>query len=440
MKTVAKFAGLIVFGALAVTGCAKKHFTSWSYIEDPEVTFQLKNFVAEKMAQANSATNEPAPGFAAYFAAAQKGDWLAVSNEFNDFANHAPQYQHSGTDDTRLRGTSWDAVVEIWGAMDAFAGGGQKYSALYANNIIESIPSGSIYFGGTDAGRFLITAMQKSQVDGDPFFTLTQNALADGSYLDYLRSMYGDKIYIPTAKELQQCYKDYTDDALKRQQNHQLKRGENIKIGPDGNPQVSGAVAVMTINGLLAKIIFDKNANQDFYIQQSFPLDWMYPYLEPHGQIFKLDREPLTVLSVQMVQDDHDYWKKTISPMIGNWLNEDTTVAKVTAFDEKVFHKHDFSGFTGDRHFFENEFAYWSFSKDRLSIAELYTWRMNHATGSEETDLMAQAADFAFRQALALCPYSPEVIARYEEFLKGQGRRADAALVDKMAKQLRRRT
>jgi len=35
----------------------------------------------------------------------------------------------------------------------------------------------------------------------------------------------------------------------------------------------------MTINGLLAKIIFDKNPNREFYIEESFPLDWMYPYL-----------------------------------------------------------------------------------------------------------------------------------------------------------------
>ena len=61
----------------------------------------------------------------------------------------------------------------------------------YANDIIASIPPGSIYFGGTDPGRFLITAMEKSQVNADPFFLLTQNALADGNYLDYLRSMYG---------------------------------------------------------------------------------------------------------------------------------------------------------------------------------------------------------------------------------------------------------
>ena len=42
---------------------------------------------------------------------------------------------------------------------------------------------------------------------------------------------------------------------------------------------------------------------------------------------------------------------------------------------------------------------------------------------------MEQAADFAFRQALALCPYSPEAIFRYVQFLLSQNRRKDAVLV-----------
>ena len=48
----------------------------------------------------------------------------------------------------------------------------------------------------------------------------------------------------------------------------------------------------MAINGLLAKIMFDKNPDREFYIEESFPLDWMYPYLEPHGLIFKINRQP----------------------------------------------------------------------------------------------------------------------------------------------------
>jgi hypothetical protein len=440
MKIRGKSAGLIILGlGLIAAGCAKKRFTSWEHVENPAIKTQFKSFVAEKEAQADSATNDPAPGFAPFFAAAKSGDCLAVRAAFSDFARHAPQYQHSGTNDSRLSGTIWQSVLEIDGAFEVLQNLGDKYFALYGNDVIQSIPPGSIYFGGDDNGRFVITAMQKSQMNGDPFFTLTQNALADGTYLDYLRATYGDKIYIPTPGELQDCYQEYRDDAKQRLASHQLKSGENIKIGPDGRVAVSGWRAVMTINGLLAKIVFDKNPRQDFYLQQSFPLDWTYPYLEPHGLIFKLDREPPPELSDDVVQADHDFWTNLVSSMIGKWLTDETTVKQIVAFAEKVYLKHDFSGFTGDRQFVENQYAGGAFSNNRLAIANLYLWRMRQATSADDKERMAQEADFAFRQALALCPANTWVTQAYKDFLRSQRREADAVRINRMARQLSNR-
>ena len=92
-------------------------------------------------------------------------------------------------------------------------------------------------------------------------------------------------------------------------QNHQLKPGEDVTTDPKGNIQMSGQVAVMEINGLIAKVILDKNPDHEFYIEESFPLDWMYPYLEPHGLIFKINHQPLPGLSDEIVGQDHDYWR-----------------------------------------------------------------------------------------------------------------------------------
>jgi hypothetical protein len=430
MKRTVTLITLLIFCLELGGGCAKKKNTSWESIKNPEVVTQLKSFVAEKEAQANAATNEAAPGFAPFFAAAKRGDWLAVSNMEADFHNHAGQYEHSGKTDERLRGPKWQAIIEIWGGLDAFGEGVEKYSAAYANDIIESIPPGSIYFGGTDPGRFLITAMQKNQVDGDPFFTVTQNALADGTYLDYLRLMYGGKLYIPTSDDAAKCFQDYTQDVQQRSKNHQLKPGEDIQIDPtSGRVQISGQVAVMEINGLLAKIIFDQTSNREFYVEESFPLDWMYPYLEPHGLIMKINRQPLPELSDEIVQRDRDYWMKAMSPMIGDWLNPDTSIGEIAAFAEKVFVRHDFSGFTGDPRFVQNAYSHKMFSKERSSIAGLYAWRALHTTDKSERKRMNDEADFAFRQAWALCPYSPEAVIRYVNLLMGEQRFSDALLV-----------
>ena len=138
-------------------------------------------------------------------------------------------------------------------------------------------------------------------------------------------------------------------------------------------------MAVMEINGLLAKIIFDKNPDREFYIEESFPFDWMYPYLEPHGLIFKINRQPLPGLSDEIVERDHDYWAKLVRPMIGDWLNDDTPVEQVAAFAKKTFGKQDFSGFTGDPRFIQNAYSHRMFSKLRSSIAGLYAWRLKQA-------------------------------------------------------------
>jgi hypothetical protein len=273
--------------------------------------------------------------------------------------------------------------------------------------------------------------LQKSQVNGDPFFTLSQNALADGMYLKYLRSMYGDRIYLPTDQDLQNIFKDYSADAKRRLKDNQLKPGENVKVD-EGRVEITGMAAVMQLNGLLAKTIFDKTPDCDFYIEVSFPLDWMYPNLEPHGLIFKIDRQPLSHLSEDIISQDRQYWNKLVAPMIGDWLKADTSVPEVIAFAEKVTRHHDLSGFTGDPEFVQNDYSCEIFSAARAHIADLYVWRLNQATDADEKDRLASAADFAFRQALALCPFNKDAAKAYEDFLKNQNRPSDAALIHGM--------
>src|SRR5690606_25049023 len=104
--------------------------------------------------------------------------------------------------------------------------------------------------------------------------------------------------------------------------------------------QVSGQVAVMAINGLLTKVIFDKNPTNEFYVEESFPLEWMYPHLTPFGIIMKINRQPLTELSEEVLQRDHAFWKDYSERLIGNWVDYDTPVKDIAAFAEKVYMRH----------------------------------------------------------------------------------------------------
>jgi len=182
--------------------------------------------------------------------------------------------------------------------------------------------------------------------------------------------MYGAKIYTPTDEDLKKCLEEYRQDAAQRLSTHQIKPGEEVTVGADGKVQASGMVARIEVKGLMAKLILDKNPDREFYIEQSFPFDWMYPYLEPHGLIFKINHQPLPGLSDTIVEQDHNCWRSLVRPMIGDWLADDTPVEQVAAFAKKTFGKQDFSGFTGDPRFIQNAYSHRMFSKLRSSLAE----------------------------------------------------------------------
>ena len=63
----------------------------------------------------------------------------------------------------------WPLVNEVQGAMEAVDMWHAKYLRMYMEDIIEGIPKGGIYFGGTDPGRYAITLGSKSHEKADPF-------------------------------------------------------------------------------------------------------------------------------------------------------------------------------------------------------------------------------------------------------------------------------
>jgi hypothetical protein len=38
----------------------------------------------------------------------------------------------------------------------------------------------------------------------------------------------------------------------------------------------------------------------------------------------------------EVLQKDHDYWTRYVQPMIGDWLNANTTFVEIAAFAQKV--------------------------------------------------------------------------------------------------------
>ena len=303
----------------------------------------------------------------------------------------------------------------------------------------------AVLYGGTDPGRFVPTYMIfcESRVkpqdrfrdphlpgDGSTFdrrdvYIITQNALADNTYMSYIRDHYDlsrpnldkpetiegfepwrklvfavgwtaldrahnypkDPIRIPTPDDSTKAFQQFVEDWKAGK----APPGADLKI-ENGRVQVTGVQAVMAINGILAKWIFDWNKEKhSFYVEESYVIPWMYPYLRPAGVIMKIDKEQLPA-----PQQDRKLWDEIVAKDKRYW---DTLTTEFTARED----------------FRRNNDAKKSFSKMRSAIAGLYLWRG-----------MLPEAEYAFRQSLRLCPESPEGCFRLADLYMNQHRFADA--------------
>ncbi|MBR1589384.1 MAG: DUF2723 domain-containing protein [Kiritimatiellae bacterium] len=233
----------------------------------------------------------------------------------------------------------------------------------------EEMEPSSIFFGGTDPGRFVPTYMIYSAMVRPDVYLITQNALADDTYMSVERDLYGDEIWIPSKEDSAESFNIYVSEVQsgKRQANADLKI-EN------GRVQVTGALGVMEINGVLTKMMFDhERLRHAFYVEESYVIQWMYPYLTPHGLIMKINPER-NALNAEIVRNDMEFW---------DWYQR--RLLRDPAF------RRDFP-------------AQKSFSKLRAAIAGLYA-------RSGQTSV----ADQAFREAVLLYPASPEATFRYAQ-------------------------
>jgi tetratricopeptide (TPR) repeat protein len=241
----------------------------------------------------------------------------------------------------------------------------------------------AIFFGGTDPGRFVPTYMIYSAQVREDVYLITQNALADNTFMNVTRDLYGDQIWIPAIQDSAKAFQVYVEEV---QAGKRLPHAD-LKID-GGRVQVSGALGVMEINGILCNMIFDhNNYKHDFYVEESYVIRWMYPYLTPHGLIMKInqDKTPFSSNSLTAI-NDLEFW---------DW-------------------------YTRKQHsnpkFLRDVVARKSFSKLRSALGGLYANRRQFAN-----------AERAFHEARILYPLSPEANFRLtQEILLPMNRFAES--------------
>ena len=110
----------------------------------------------------------------------------------------------------------------------------------------------AIFFGGTD--RTLRTHLHDLLRQSPPrHLSYHPKCLADNTYMNVMRDLYGDQIWIPTPRDTNQAFQKYVQDV----QSGRIQAGADLTEG--GRVQVQGVAGVMKINALLCKQLFDNN-------------------------------------------------------------------------------------------------------------------------------------------------------------------------------------
>ena len=290
----------------------------------------------------------------------------------------------------------------------------EKQWAAYPNkNYPQPMGPNAIFFGGTDPGRFVPTYMIYSAKVRQDVYLITQNALADNTYMNVMRDLYGDQIWIPSPIDSNMAFQKYIEGV----RSGKIQAGADVKT-EGGKVQVQGVGGVMKINGFLSQWIFEHNQYltetktdeatrptgavvvhadpvidpttgkpplRTFYVEESYVLPWMYPYLTPNGLIMKINNKP-TPLTPELIKNDTEFW---------NW-NCDRLL--------------------GDEKFIRDIVARKTFSKLRSALAGLYAARGK-----------PREAEAAFRQAIDLYDLSPEANMRLADLIARQGRFDEAS-------------
>jgi hypothetical protein len=307
---------------------------------------------------------------------------LAVYEDLNEL--------HGSPAGNELR-TFWRAIAETQGTVQQVQTWPAQKLLDYGTVILGALRPGMVYLGGTDSGCF-IPLMLNETGDGEQHIMLTQNALADRSYLDYFSSVYGTQLRMPAAEDSERALADYMADAQKRllhdqsspNEPKQVLPGENISM-QDG--KLSG-VSGMLVNERLLQRLMQLNPGFSFALQESFPFKSTYAWAAPLGPVMELQAADQNALTADTAAQTVAFWQNTIDQLMA----DPEAVGSITALN--------------------------AYAKMMVGQASLLMSH-NFSSDSEQT----------LRLAEQLAPGNPEVVFSYVQFLTQENRFPDALRV-----------
>ena len=341
-------------------------------------------------------------GVKAFFDAVEANRWDELNALFESLSA-----RHHATPPVREIDAVWAAILDTFGAAQQAHDWPAQSLLDYGQAVLDSLRPGMAYLGGTDSGRWVPALLNTSE--GERHVVITQNALADEHYAEYVGFLYGDRLGTLSADDVKGARQAYLDDARRRLEHdqqfpdepRQIRPGEDVRLSDgagqpgfgDGHVHASGMNSVMAVNERLMQVLLEKNPDLSFAYEESYPMKFMFAEATPVGPIMELRvRDEQNILTSERAAQSVDYWRTVTQQLLA------------------------------DPEFTESHHARASYSKLLSSQAGLLVER-NYPAEAEQ----------AFRLANELCPSSPEAVYRYVNWLVSQGRIEDALPVAEAA-------
>lgn len=216
----------------------------------------------------------------------------------------------------------WPPILETFGVAGVVGEWPPQRLLDFGQAILGALEPDMVYLGGTDAGRFIPTLLNETS-GGDRHVILTQNALADQTYLRYVEFLYEDRLKPLSGEDSATAFQAYLADAQKRVSHdqafpdapRQVRPGEDIRV-TENRLQVSGQVAVMDINERLLTTLMKNNPGFQFAMEESFAFKKLGAGAVPLGPILRLGAEADTgAFDAGVAAQTVDYWRATLPAM-----------------------------------------------------------------------------------------------------------------------------
>jgi len=269
---------------------------------------------------------------------------------------------------------------------------GRWFGWDFGHDMLRDLPLGSVVLGGTDPGRFVPTYMilgestQPPDAKRDPDFDrrdlyiITQNGVGEPLYRKYLADHYGEER--PKPRNAFERWLGRADAYPERPLVFPTEQEINDAVSKEMDASMAkGTMDPSLPHSVVTRLIWEKNRDShEFFVEESFPIEWSYDHAEPHGLVYRINREPLKELPSDLVRKDFEFWDAYVRK-----LKDNPEYAK------------DYD-------------AQRSFSKLRASSGNLYRYRK-----------MDAEAERAYRQALELWQGNGESLNALNSMLWDRG-------------------